>query len=192
MIRSNLKALAIVTLFSALGVVPLQAGTIEVSFTASNFPSYFDPYSSNYQAAPDDPITGSISYEAASLTAPIESLLSVDLTIAGHSYVIDEIGFARLEPYGMVIGGLSTGGPTQISADAGNDFWVYWKVYPDGAIEPMSFSYSTALPKGVWYASNLSVSVSSSSQVPEYGSSLLFMGIGLIPVCATYRWWILA
>jgi hypothetical protein len=86
-----------VSLLSAIPVTPASAIPITVSFTATGF----------NVGAPTDPVTGSIGYDAASTTAPPNSLTSINLTIAGHAYSLAEVGFADSTVIGALINGVN-------------------------------------------------------------------------------------
>ena len=60
------------------------AGTFQMDFTVTGL-------------GPEDPISGSFTWEAASATAEIDEILSVDLAIASHTYLLSEIGFVNFE-----------------------------------------------------------------------------------------------
>ena len=73
-------------LLVALVVVTTAAGAIPVTltFTASGFGP----------GAPQDPVTGSYTWEADSVTGDIAALTAVNLTIGGHTYTLGEVGFS--------------------------------------------------------------------------------------------------
>ena len=72
---------------------------IEMSFAATDF------------SGGAAPVSGAFTWDAASTTATIDSLLSVSLTIAGHTYTLGEVGF--ISPIdaslGDTIGGVING-----------------------------------------------------------------------------------
>jgi hypothetical protein len=77
-------------LLSVGGVAPARAIPITVSFQATGFTGVGIP--------PADPVVGSIVYDAASTTSNINSLTSINLTIAGHTYTLAELDFASVSP----------------------------------------------------------------------------------------------
>ena len=90
------RLIALIFAISLLSVSPLTpAGAIPitVSFTAASFIELEEAV-----AAPMDPVTGSIVYDAASTTSNINSLTSINLTITGHTYLLSEVGF--ISPFG--------------------------------------------------------------------------------------------
>jgi len=82
--RSVLAALASALLAAAGNAV---AAPVTASFAVTGFPA----------GAPADPVSGTITWEADSPTAPIRSLTSIELTIDGHAYTLAEVGF--LSPF---------------------------------------------------------------------------------------------
>jgi len=82
--RSVFLALATALLAAAGNAV---AAPVTASFAVTGFPA----------GAPADPVSGAITWEADSPTAPIRSLTSIDLTIDGHAYALAEVGF--LSPF---------------------------------------------------------------------------------------------
>src|SRR5690348_5491616 len=109
MIKSTLLIIASLSLGIILG--PNSDGaTFELNFTASNFSAAFGS-----PAAPNDPVSGSLVWEAAGIREPILSLDSISLTLDGHNYAVSEIGYDRADfPYngielvGGTINGLNT------------------------------------------------------------------------------------
>ncbi len=80
-IRLALVASAVLAMGACFGA-PARAITVKLDFTA-NFP----------EGAPESTLTGEFTYQAASVTSPIDSLTSVDLTIAGYAYTLGEVDF---------------------------------------------------------------------------------------------------
>ena len=135
-----------------------QAGVVTMAFSASGFGA----------GAPSDPISGSLTWRAASQDAPIEELLSINLTIAGHSYGLAELGFN-----GFVIGGLvSTINGVDASANA-HDFLM--------EIDPLTEQFAIPVFYGVqgvtnqiWFGNgDLDLRFEGGGTVPEPGSLAL-------------------
>ncbi len=114
-------------LMISLFVPAVSAATIEMTFTATNFAPLFG-------AVPpiDDPVSGTIRYEAASINAPIDALTSVSLVIAGHMYTLAEIGFDN-ETGVNYIGGLVDG--VLGSGNFEDDFQIGWDT---GSLVPLT------------------------------------------------------
>src|SRR5258708_4241210 len=109
---NSIMATGAVLFLATLASSPARAIPITVSFTASGFPA----------RAPADPVTGIITYDAASTTASINALTSVSLTIAGHTYSLGELAFAS--NVDQFIGGALNGvGGLDLGT---NDFALVW------------------------------------------------------------------
>lgn len=111
---------------------------IALNFTAVNF---------NDVSAPDDPVSGTIIYEAASATDPIDALTSIALTIDGHNYTVDEVGF--ISPFGFngqLLGGKINNVDGLIPSET-DDFFLTWNME---TLTPFSFSYSSSSTQGFW------------------------------------------
>jgi hypothetical protein len=163
-------AIGVMMLVLTAGAIPAQAIPIEVEFTAKGF-SDIPPAS-----PPTDPVTGTILYEAASTTANIDSLTSINLTIDGHVYALSEVGY--ISPFGpyQVIGGKLSG--VDGIGSGTNDFWIVW--YQD-TLNPVDFAYaSSKFPSNIWHSQTFDpFRITASTAVPE-PSTILLLGSGLI------------
>lgn len=138
LLAGNASGMPVTTSFTAAGLVP--------------------------DSAPTSPVTGTITWEAASLTAPIESLTSISLIIGGHAYALDEVGFLSSSSDTMVIiGGTALG---VVSVAAGTD--DFWLMFDRSSAEPRQFLY-TAAGTGADFSTMTfaSFSISESSVVPR-------------------------
>src|SRR5262245_1908706 len=107
-----------------------QAVPVTTSFTAIDF------YPGS---APTNPVSGVIAWEAASLTAPIESLTSISLTIAGHTYGAGELTFiSPPDDSTVIIGGWTWGAET---VRAGTD--DFWLMFDRLSATPRQFLYGS-------------------------------------------------
>ena len=180
-ILKTMMRIGVAALVLAVGTIPAQAIPITVHFAAA-FP------------APTNPVTGTFVYDAASTTANINSLTSIDLTIEGHTYSLSEVGFVTgldisSSPFnppsvlGQNIGGTTGGGVTSIGPNAYPDFWLLWD---QTGLVGLQFIYSTVVlgvvPGGVVHLTNsfsqFSVTASSAA-VPE-PTTMFLIGSGLI------------
>ncbi|MFO1429272.1 MAG: PEP-CTERM sorting domain-containing protein [Candidatus Competibacteraceae bacterium] len=120
-----------------------HAMIIKMDFTAADFPG----------GAPQDPVSGTFSWEATSISDPINSLISVDLTINGYTYNLSELGFLN-DPTGFnghsLIGGLLNG--VGIAASGTNDFFFLWNRTTS---QPDTFTYTTDNTDRGWVVSVL-------------------------------------
>ena len=163
--KTWLRNFGALTAFSLLLAGAAHAIPITLSFTAAGFVGP-DP-------APNDPLSGTIVYEAASVTSPIESLISISLTIGDHTYTLDEIGFVN-DGTSAIVGGLEGG--VLGSGNFMDDFWIVWE---PPTLLPLNFLYAALVsPAGIWETSTFS-QFSVAAAVPEPAPLvLLAFGIG--------------
>jgi len=147
--------------FALLAATAAQAIPVSVAFTATGFVPLFGS-----TPAPDDPVSGTIVYDAASVNAAINSLTSITLTINGHVYTLGEIGFLSDPGIGEV-GGLIDG--VNGSGSFEDDFVIIWDM---NALTPLLFLYATANSDAIWTTS--SFSSFSVTAAPEPATLALF------------------
>ena len=153
--RSSSFAFAFLLILLSGGIgTPAHAIAITVSFQASPFQA----------GAPTDPVVGSIVYDAASTTSTINSLTSINLTTAGHTYTLGEVGF--LSPFGadQFIYGLING--TTI-VNGTNDFVFRWN---ETTLIPVEFTYSAVGGFQAFLTHQLSPNSVSPPPSPRYPS----------------------
>jgi hypothetical protein len=174
-----------ISLLSVCPLTPAGAIPITVSFTAVSFIE-----SEEAVAAPMDPVTGSIVYDAASTTSNINSLTSINLTITGHTYLLSEVGF--ISPFGstqlpppfgstQLIGGLLNTVP-RIDVFT-NDFSMRWN---ETTLVPFDFTYATTATStsgGIFRSATFTqFSVTTAAVVPE-PSSFALLAAGVAVLC---------
>jgi PEP-CTERM motif len=124
---SWLKSVLFAVSLSAVPLTPAFAIQVTLSFTASGFGP----------GAPTDPVTGSFTYDAASITSNPTLLTAVNLTIDGLAYTLPEVGF-DIEGDNALIGGVLNGVDAVESGT--NDFFLAWN---PATSTPQAFVYAT-------------------------------------------------
>jgi hypothetical protein len=164
-----------ISLLSVCTLTPAGAIPITVSFTAASFIELEEAV-----AAPMDPVTGSIVYDAASTTSNINSLTSINLTITGHTYLLSEVGFTS--PFGpsQLIFGLLNGSRIDVFT---NDFFMRWN---ETTLIPFDFTYATTATGatgGIFRSATFTqFSVTAATAVPE-PSTLALLAAGVASLC---------
>ncbi len=150
-----------------------QAGIYKLDFTASGFgPGIFSG-----TAAPQNPVTGSITFTAATLGAPVSSIDAVNLIIAGHVYTPSELGSGLFgDRYFIGSKVNNSAGVVQAGMD---DFYIIL------SNNTKSFNYARAGVFDSYVTSNVTGSYTlQAAAVPEPGSLALlvagFAGLGLL------------
>jgi hypothetical protein len=159
-------------LLSIATSLPAKAIPITVTFTASGFPA----------GAPTDPVTGSITYDAASTTSNINVLTSVNLTIDGHTYNLGELAF--VSGVDQEIGGALNGVGGLVAGT--NDFGLVWDTT---SLVPLELVYTDASDTKSWGTlkfDQFSVVADTVPLVPE-PTSLLLLGAGMIGLASARR-----
>jgi hypothetical protein len=147
-----------------------RATTFEATFQASGFSSLF-----NGLPPPQDRVSGSIVFDAATFGSPIDRIGSVSLVIGGHAYLPGEVGGVPVGT-GYFFGGLLSG--INNATDGTDDFFVY--LVP--SLE--QFVYTTPSAFDAWGTKAVTFSI---APIPEPTVSLLFL-IGLATVAAFRRY----
>jgi len=156
-----------------LAMLPLGAAhaiPVTMSFTAEGFT---DVIGSN--APTNDPVSGTFVWDAASVNSTVGSLISVDLTIDGHSYVLGGLDYlSPLSGNTDLIGGAFNGA---LGVAAGhNDFWIKWDRL---ALTGLDFTYASAnVVNSVWRTTTFTQFSITDASVPE-PATLTLLGLGL-------------
>lgn len=157
---------AIVLSFCLAVPSQVQAASFLLTFEAGPF---------NPGSAPDNPVTGSFIYEAATSTSPITGLSGVNLTINGNVYTLADIGF-DVSGSESTIGALTNGGAGSISGGSSNDFRLVWDHTTQTASD---FRYTTASTNPLFTLANgASVSPFTITAIPEPGTMSLAVLLG--------------
>jgi hypothetical protein len=159
--------------------MPAHAIPITVSFAVTGFQNFGAP-----GAIPTDPVTGSIVYDAASITSNVGPVTSIDLTIAGHIYTLAEVGSETVGSQ-QHIGGLLTGVGAVSSGT--NDFRLDWNIT---TLAPIDLSYATAGSLSGPFIANSSTDftefsvAAASTNIPEPSSLVILLagvlGLGVV------------
>ena len=163
-------------LLVALVVVSTAAAAVPVTmtFTASGFAP---------AGAPQDPVSGSVTWEAAGFPGTITALTGINLTIDGHAYTLGEIGF--VDPFSInfkLIGGV--GGAVTGLAAGTDDF----QLFMSHAGADVGFAYTSSnISAIIFSASSVVTEVIVGTSVPAPMTLVLF-GLGLAGLAASrYR-----
>jgi hypothetical protein len=175
----NIISMGVFGLVLAVGVLPVQATQFTVQFTAQNFVAVFPGYN-----VPDDPVAGTVVYNAANINAKIDSLISITLTIDGHTYDTAQVGYSVLGT-GNYIGGLKNG-VTGIGWPS-DDFWFGWDMVDWKKYGPNGFNYMSIAHNG-WCSTMdyKNFSITESAPVPIPGA-LWLLGSGLLGLIGLKR-----
>ncbi len=154
-----------------------NAATVTIDFTASGFRN-----SGGVLTAPYDPVSGSISYAAATATSFVDSILSIDLNIGGYQYAVNEILFKRFDTTRVVFGAGSVANGFSWGTD---DFYFIWDFVsqgPNDRGDTMAYT-SSSVPPDYWWVSTVDYTVST---VP-IPAAVWLLGSGLIGLVSISR-----
>ncbi len=159
----------IVALASAIALscpISAQAGVYKLDFTATGFgPGLFSA-----TAAPQNTVTGSITFTAPILGAPITSIDAINLVIAGYTYTPAEIGSGLFGDRYFI--GSKTNNSAGVVQAGTNDFYIIL------SSNTKSFNYARAAVFDSYVTSNVVGNYAlQAAAVPEPGS-LALLGIG--------------
>lgn len=151
-----------------LSPIAANADLITVEFKAIDF----EPFLGSGTPDPTE-VIGTILYEAASTTANIDSLISIDLTIGSYTYQLSDISYISSYSIYQVIGAGSDIG-ILLGLPAEDDFSFNWN---QTTLVPESFLYKTLSGGGQIFSSR-TFEYFNVTSVPEPGT-LALLGIGL-------------
>lgn len=164
-------AVAAVFLFAVVGQSQAQS-TFYTAFTVGGFPI------SNGNSAPLDPVSGYIVWTASDIHSQPLALVSIDLTIDGHSYSASELGSYNVLPNWNGIGGV-LGSANGVTTQT-DDFWISWDA---ASLMPLGFAYASSTRSGIWVVHPVNNPGSFQSfqiaPIPEPSSMAMFI-VGLL------------
>jgi hypothetical protein len=162
--------------FSFFQAMVAHAIPITLTFTATDFVPLVGS-----SPAPDDPVSGAVIYEAASVNSPINSLTAISLTISGHAFILAEVGFLDLglgiEEIGGLIDGVNGAGNSE------SDFLIIWDT---SSLTPLLFLYPTSDSSGIWDTSTFAQFSVTPSAVPEPNTFVL-LALGFLGILAARK-----
>jgi hypothetical protein len=124
-------------------------------------------------------VAGSLIYNAATANSPIEGLVSIDLTIDGHTYDTGELTFAIVSGRQRVGGNLTGGNRV---APGTNAFSMEWD---PATLVLESFRYASVNREADFYIASV---LTSESPVPEPATlALVVLAMSLIAIFAGRR-----
>jgi hypothetical protein len=176
-----LSAIALAT--TGLFILPAQAADYKVEFSASNFYAMAD----DYHTPPQEVVTGSFTYSAATMYSAWTALKAVDLSIAGHRYALSDVSFASDASAYTYGGALDNGGLREYQ----NNFEFNYFHIPSGPYYGtyLGLSYTVEGRPFVFVSTpSQVVSVTELAPVPEPGIyAMLLVGLGAIGSVAARR-----
>lgn len=147
----------------------VHAAPVTIEFSASGFANggvQFPGF--------DGPVHGSITWDSASPTDPMNALTGIDLTIAGHVYTLAEVGIANEGSTKTALGASPSGFSAVVGNGAAHDFLlVIDRVNP--RIDAFAFSILGKTGAIWWFPSQTDARFASLA-VPEPAGLLLAAG----------------
>jgi hypothetical protein len=153
----------------AFPLTPAFAIQVTLSFTVNDFGIVGTAPS----GVPTDPVTGSFTYDAPSITSDPTSFTAVNLTIGGHAYTLAEVG-SNTDVIGAVVNGVN-------DVFAGSDDFIL--VWHPASAAPEAFVYATLSDtSAVFESSNFTqFNVTAVPVIPEPSTwAMMALGFGLL------------
>lgn len=163
-----------ISLTTALAMQTAQAANVTMEFTASGFLNGGAQYPGF-----NGPVTGRISWDRANVGDPISTLTGIDLTIAGHTYSLSEVGVANNGTTQTAVGGLANGANSVVGSGEFNDFLLIFDRVNPGLGQ---FAYSIKGKLGaIWWFPTFTEARFVTQTVPEPAAGLLALAaLGLL------------
>lgn len=153
---------------AALASTPAHAALFTVEFSADQFAN-----AGTQHPGYSGPITGRLTWEAATQGDAIGAITAFDMTIAGHAYTLAEIGIANQGSSQTALGGLVRGANAVVGDGAFDDFLL---VFDRLAPRIDAFAYSIqGLANAIWWTPAQSSIRYVTNTVPEPASVLLVL-----------------
>lgn len=167
MMRLCRAALCSVCAFGVM-TAAASAAPITMSFTASGFENAGTQY-----PGLNGPVSGSISWDGASVNDPISALTGIDLAIAGHTYTLAEVGVANNAGTTTAVGALARGANAVVGDGAFDDFLL---VFDRTQPEIDAFAYSVAGKSNAiwWQPTSTTATYDPIPPPPSFIETLLF------------------
>lgn len=162
------RAISLLALAAVSSAV--NASTIQMSFTAHAF---------SPSMAPNEPVSGTITWDSPTIHDPVGLLLSIDLALGGHSFALGEVGV--LNDVGTIgesiVGGTVSGINRVDGAVSQFDFWIAWD---RSSTHTKGFAYADDECCTAWSTSAVSTFSIAPVPIPTavwlFGSALGVMG----------------
>lgn len=164
-LRTLRRELIVLALVLFAFVATAQDVTVTLQFTATNFAGAAYVLGQPAPLAPNDPVSGTIVWQASSINAPLQSFDSINLTIANHSYSVGELSYEdRFYIDGTYLIGCTAPGGGILNAH--DNFWMMW--YPNSLV-PYEFAYTAGNTNGEWSTSTFTDFTITSIPEPSTG-----------------------
>lgn len=163
---SKIAAAALGLALTAGAGLEAHAAQYTVEFTADGFVNAGTPHPGH-----SGPISGRMSWDAASPADAIGVITAFDMVIAGHQYTLGEIGIANQGSTQTAFGGLARGANAVVGDGGADDFLIVFdRLAP--RIDTFAFSIR-GLTNAIWWSPAQTSMRYVTNHVPEPASALL-------------------